>query len=409
MNSLSKILASLAAAAVFNTTSIRADDKPEQPKPATKADDKKPEIDPKDVRVGPPPELAELRKAVEDAARKGENVEEIRKQLEALEKALAGKAWVKPKPVEEPPARPPVAGNPGRLPPPIAFPNNRRDDAEMMQKVQELLLKAALLRGDDPAGAEKLLKEARELMGKAQGGLLIPPPLLDVRPVPIQGRGSRLGIKVENVPAAMAEKFNLPEGKGVLAAEIVPGSPAEKAGLQANDVIVEFAGKPVGNEPTEFVRTVQGMKPGEKVDIVYYRKGKKAEAKGVVLADLDNRRGGLDLPPGLELIPLPPPVAIPPLDPASPLPLILPDGGKPGKSRSVSVRIENGAATIDAEEDGVKFAITGTVAGEKLTVTKISVTKDKNTVDAESIEKLPAEFRDTAKSILDNVKVSSGK
>ena len=52
-------------------------------KPAAK-DEKKPAFDPKDVRVGPPPELAALREAVEDAAKKGENVEEIRKQLEVL-------------------------------------------------------------------------------------------------------------------------------------------------------------------------------------------------------------------------------------------------------------------------------------------------------------------------------------
>ena len=39
----------------------------------------------------------------------------------------------------------------------------------------------------------------------------------------------------------MIERFNLPEGNGILAAEIVPDSPADKAGLKAGDVIVEFA------------------------------------------------------------------------------------------------------------------------------------------------------------------------
>lgn len=390
--------------------SVRAQDRTDPPKPAAKADDKKPEVDPKDVRVGPPPELAELRKAVEDAARKGENVEEIRKHLEALEKALAGKAWVKPKPVEDQPARPPVVGDPGRLPPPIAFPNPRRNDAdaEIMRKAQELLLKAALLRPDDPAGAEKLMKEARDLMNKAGGGLMLPPAILDVRPFAAPARGSRLGIRVEDLTAAAAERMNVPGRRGVLAAEIVPGSPAEKAGLKANDVILEFEGKAV-TDPTEFVRTVQIRKPGEKVDLVYARDGKKVEAKGIVLAEVDNRRGGVLEVPALDPAILPRPGFVPP---ALDLPggRLAPERGREGKSRSVSVRIQNDAVTVDAEEDGVKFAIEGKVDGEKVAVSKITVTKKgEKPVEAESIEKLPAEFRDTAKSILENVKVKGGR
>ena len=52
-----------------------------------KADDAAPRPDARDVRVGPPPELAALRAAVEAAARKGENVDDIRVKLDALEKA----------------------------------------------------------------------------------------------------------------------------------------------------------------------------------------------------------------------------------------------------------------------------------------------------------------------------------
>src|SRR5262245_37358360 len=131
-------------------------------KPAAKDD--KPAIDPKDVRVGPPPELAELRKAVEDAAKKGENVDEIRKQLDALEKVLAGKAWVKPKPVEEPPApqTPPAAplalpGNFNRMPlqgrggfvqPPVIVGGLDADVARLQAELlRELAQNDALIRG----------------------------------------------------------------------------------------------------------------------------------------------------------------------------------------------------------------------------------------------------------------------
>lgn len=382
----SRWLASLAAVAALHTAAF-AQEKKDEPK---KAEEPKPAIDPKEVRVGPPPELAELRKAVEDAARKGENVDEIRKQLESLEKALAGKAWVRPKPVEEPadpPRRNPREDVP--RPVPLPFPGGAELMPENLLKAQELMLKAALLRADNPAEAEKLMRKAAELMGVNRGALLLPP-RMDLFPV-LPGRGSRLGVRVEEVPEAMIERFDLPKDNGILAAEIVPDSAAEKAGLKAGDVIVEFAGKPVGTDPTRFVRAVQGMKPGEKVDITYFRKGKKEEAKGIPLSDLEPRREfevPRNAPP---LLPLPVPID----------PELLPRGA----NKSLNVQVTNGKAVIEAVEDGVKVSIEGTVADGNVTPTTIAVTEGRKTVDAESIDKLPAEHRDRVKRILGEVKV----
>jgi len=56
-----------------------------------------------------PAELVAIRDAVEAAAKKGENVAEIGKELEAIEKAVTGQAFVRPKPAPEPepfPTRP---------------------------------------------------------------------------------------------------------------------------------------------------------------------------------------------------------------------------------------------------------------------------------------------------------------
>lgn len=388
MKRYSRWLASLAAVAALHTAAV-AQEKTDTPK---KAEEPKPAVDPKDVRVGPPPELAELRKAVEDAARKGENVDEIRKQLEAVEKALAGKAWVRPKPVEDP-AEPPRRGPRDVVPQPVPLPGVELRMAENLQKAQELMLKAALLRAEDPAEAERLMKRAAELMGVNRGGGLLLPPRIDVLPgLPgLPGRGSRLGVRVEEVPEAMIERFDLPKDNGILAAEIVPDSAAEKAGLKAGDVIVEFAGKPVGTDPTRFVRIVQAMRPGEKVDVVYYRKGKKEEAKGIQLADLEPRRD-FEAPRNP---PAPPRVV--PLPGFDPNPRV--------ENKSLNVQVTDGKATIEANEDGVKVSIEGTVTGGKVTPTKIAVTEGRKTVDAESIEKLPAEHRDRVKRILGEVKV----
>lgn len=401
-------LAAVAAFALVLSGSgfTRADDTKE---PA-KAEDKKPAYDPKDVRLGAPPELAELRKAVEEAAKKGENVEEIRKQLESLEKALVGKAWVKPKPVEEPPA--PPGFDPGRnpgirpqpFPNPIPLPALDPRNLEAMQKAQELMLKAAILRAEDPAKADELLKQARELMGVRGGGLLLPPPIVNVRPL-ARGNGSRLGVRLERVPAALADQIDLPAGRGVLVAEVVPDSAAEKAGLKANDIITEFAGKPVNDDPNEFIRTVFAMKAGEKVDVVYFRKGKKGEAKGILLADPMPERRGIREVPMLEVDPLLLPLLPAPLDaiPLLPPQLELPPGLQ--KSRSVSVKVQDGKFTIDADEDGVKFFLEGTVGDGKAVPSKIEVKDGEKKVTAESVEKLPADYRDRVQKILDGVKV----
>ena len=83
---------------------------------------------PEPGNTSPPSELLVLRQVVEAAGRKGENVEDIRKQLEAVEMKLLGRVLVAPKPevvpLGDPPKPDPRRGFPGDLPvrPRIEFP-----------------------------------------------------------------------------------------------------------------------------------------------------------------------------------------------------------------------------------------------------------------------------------------------
>jgi hypothetical protein len=52
--------------------------------------------------AAPPPELVALREAVETAGRKGERVDAVRKELDAVEIAMTGKAYERPRPVALP-------------------------------------------------------------------------------------------------------------------------------------------------------------------------------------------------------------------------------------------------------------------------------------------------------------------
>lgn len=56
---------------------------------------------------------------------------------------------------------------------------------------------------------------------------------------------SYIGIRLQEVTKPLAESLGLDTPKGALVASVMPGSPAAKAGLKEEDVILEFDGKPI--------------------------------------------------------------------------------------------------------------------------------------------------------------------
>jgi len=54
-----------------------------------------------------------------------------------------------------------------------------------------------------------------------------------------------LGVSIQNLSKDLAEYYNIQDGKGVLVVEVVPGSPADNAGIDAKDIILEVNGKKV--------------------------------------------------------------------------------------------------------------------------------------------------------------------
>lgn len=72
-------------------------------------------------------------------------------------------------------------------------------------------------------------------------------------------------------------------GNGVTIANVIPGTPAESAGLKVGDTITTVDGKPVKNGD-ELVADIASRKPGSKVALGFIRNGKKDEAT-VTVAD----------------------------------------------------------------------------------------------------------------------------
>ena len=93
-------------------------------------------------------------------------------------------------------------------------------------------------------------------------------------------RRGQLGIHIQDVTPSIAEALDLDTATGALVSQVIPGSAAEEAGLQAGDVILAIDGRPV--EDGTVLRNVIGlMRLGTDMEITYIRDGetRKMQAK----------------------------------------------------------------------------------------------------------------------------------
>jgi len=83
-----------------------------------------------------------------------------------------------------------------------------------------------------------------------------------------------LGIQLQEVTTEIAAALSLKDDSGVLVAEVLDGTPAQKAGLENGDVILRLGGDAVRN-PNDLSRRVASLPPGEKVRLRVLRDGKE--------------------------------------------------------------------------------------------------------------------------------------
>jgi serine protease Do len=83
-----------------------------------------------------------------------------------------------------------------------------------------------------------------------------------------------LGVSIQDLTEDMAGSLGIKESKGAIVPEVKKDTPAEKAGIKQNDVIVEFNGEPVAGSK-ELQRMVTAEKPGMKVKIIVLRDGER--------------------------------------------------------------------------------------------------------------------------------------
>lgn len=90
-----------------------------------------------------------------------------------------------------------------------------------------------------------------------------------------------LGVGIDEVPEEELAKLGLSEARGVLIRRVMPGEPADKAGLKAMDVILSVDGEPL-NGPRDLQRIIATSPPGKTVRLLVVREGKETELAATI-------------------------------------------------------------------------------------------------------------------------------
>ena len=82
----------------------------------------------------------------------------------------------------------------------------------------------------------------------------------------------RIGVQIQEVSKETAEAFGLAKPAGALVNSVEKGGPADKAGVEAGDIITKVDGREVKNS-AELPRIITVVRPGSKVTLSIWRKG----------------------------------------------------------------------------------------------------------------------------------------
>ena len=98
----------------------------------------------------------------------------------------------------------------------------------------------------------------------------------------------RIGVGIEPVTKEVAESLGLGRAQGAQVRNVEAGSPAEKAGVEAGDIILRFDGKPI-ERASDLPRLVGNTKPGSRSTMTIFRRGGQKDLS-VVVAEVEPDR-----------------------------------------------------------------------------------------------------------------------
>lgn len=96
----------------------------------------------------------------------------------------------------------------------------------------------------------------------------------------------RIGVSIAPVSKDVAESIGLGKAQGALVQAVEPGTPADKAGVEAGDIITKFNGQTIDKAP-DLPRLVAATKPGTKSTLQVFRRGAYKELT-VTVGEMDS-------------------------------------------------------------------------------------------------------------------------
>jgi hypothetical protein len=212
------------------------------------------------------------------------------------------------------------------------------------------------------------------LPGGFPGGGLIP--------VPHQ---ARLGAQVSRPTQTLVDQLDLPREQGLVLDEVGANSAAAKAGLKRHDILLEIDGKAVPSNPQDFVKMLDGVKPNTPIDAVVLRKGKKETVRGLQLPEKKAA-----VAPAL------------PNFPGLPGGRLVPNLNLPfGLGNMTGITRNGDEFTATQQSDGVRIVVKGKVDQGKATVREVEVDANGQKNRYDSLDKVPAEYREKAQKLAD--------
>ncbi len=88
-----------------------------------------------------------------------------------------------------------------------------------------------------------------------------------------------LGVSITEIGDDDVDRLKLAEAKGVLVRGVMPGEPADRGGLKADDVLIALDGTPL-DAPSDLQRVVSTTPIGTRVRVMLLRGGEKKEVEG---------------------------------------------------------------------------------------------------------------------------------
>jgi serine protease Do len=98
----------------------------------------------------------------------------------------------------------------------------------------------------------------------------------------------RIGVQIAEVAREVAESIGLSKSQGVLVSTVEANSPAEKAGVEAGDIITRFDGRTI-EKIADLPRMVGNTKPGTRSVITVFRRGQSRDL-GITIGEQESEQ-----------------------------------------------------------------------------------------------------------------------